>query len=187
MSKILPDLTDLKKERKRLDISQNDLERALNIPQATISRIERGVGNPSYLTVKKIFDYLEHEKSRKKDSKRKANNLMTQNVISIISKSTIKEAVNLMNKHNVSQIPILENGQNLGSITSKKIQKTIIDNPNLINAEVDIIKELSFPEIKKDWDIKDISNLLTNYSAVLVKEYGEYIGIITDADLLKFT
>ena len=84
-------------------------------------------------------------------------------------------------------IPILENGQNLGSITAKKIQKTIIDNPNLINAKVDIIKELPFPEIEKDWDVKDISNLLTNYSAVLVKEYSEYIGIITDADLLKFT
>ncbi len=183
----IPELTDLKKERLKFDISQKDLEKALSIPQATISRIERGVGNPSYLTVKKIFDYLEHERSRRGSSERKANNVMTQKVISIIPNSTIKEAVNLMNKHNISQLPIIVNDNNIGSITAKNIQKTIIDNPNLINAEVDIIKELPFPEIEKDWDVKDISNLLTNYSAVLVKEYGEYIGIITDADLLKFT
>ena len=92
-----------------------------------------------------------------------------------------------MNKHKVSQIPILEDGKNLGSITSKKIQKIIIDNPDLINAEIDLIKELPFPEIEDDWDIKDVSNLLTTYSAVLVKKNNKYIGIIADADLLQIS
>ena len=54
-----------------------------------------------------------------------------------------------------------------------------------LNYEINLVKQLTFPEIEKDWDIKDISNLLTNYSAILVKEFGQYIGIITDADLLK--
>ena len=90
-----------------------------------------------------------------------------------------------MNKHNISQLPIINKKQNLGSITAKKIQKVITDHPDMINAMIDVIKELPFPEIEKDWDIKRISNLLTNYSAVLVKENGEYTGIITDADLLK--
>ena len=57
----------------------------------------------------------------------------------------------------------------------------------MINSEIDLIKELPFPEVEKNWDIKDISNLLSNYNAVLVKEFGNYIGIITDADLLKYT
>ena len=56
-----------------------------------------------------------------------------------------------------------------------------------ITSHIDLAKDLPFPEIEKNWDIKDISNLLSNYSAILVKEYGEYIGIITDADFLKFT
>ena len=55
----------------------------------------------------------------------------------------------------------------------------------MINTPIDVIKELPFPEIEIDWNIKQISNLLTNYSAVLVKESDEYTGIITDADLLK--
>ena len=90
-----------------------------------------------------------------------------------------------MNKYNISQLPIIVDDKNLGSITAKKIQKVVTDNYELINAEVDLIKELPFPEIEKDWNIRDISNLLTNYPAVLVKEHGRYIGIITDADLLK--
>jgi len=183
---LLPDLKEIKNLRRKLDLSQKELEKALNIPQATISRIENGIGNPSYITVKKIYDYLERERLRRKRLEKKAENVMTKKIISIDSQSSIKEAVNLMNKFNVSQIPIVRNNQNLGSITAKKIQKAITDNPAIVNAKIEIIKELPFPEIEKDWDIKNISNLLTNYSAVLVKEYDEYIGIITDADLLKF-
>jgi cystathionine beta-synthase len=110
---------------------------------------------------------------------------MSKNIISTKPNSTIKNAVELMNKYNISQLPIIEGSQNFGSITSKKIQKILTDNPDLINAEVDLIKELPFPEIEKDWDVRDISNLLTNYPAVLVKEQGKYRGILTDADLLK--
>jgi len=181
----LPDLIEIKQIRRKLNISQRDLEEELNIPQATISRIENGIGNPSYLSVKKIFDYLDNLKSGKKNSEKKAKDIKSNKIISIVSKATIKEAVNLMNEYKFSQLPIIDNNQNIGSITSKKIQKIIIDHPEMITAEIDVIKELPFPEIEKDWDIKNISGLLTNYPAVLVKEKGEYTGIITDADLLK--
>jgi predicted transcriptional regulator len=182
---ILPDVKEIKYLRRKLNIGQDDLKEILGIPQATISRIENGIGNPSYSAVKRIFDYLEREKIKRKDLEKKAEIVMTKNIISIGSKSSIRDAVNLMNKNNVSQIPVIDKNQNIGSITAKKVQKIITDNPEMVNAQVDLIKELPFPEIEKDWDIVDISNLLTNYSAVLVKEHGEYIGIIADADLLK--
>ncbi|MFX1494494.1 MAG: hypothetical protein ACFFBZ_09460, partial [Promethearchaeota archaeon] len=75
----------------------------------------------------------------------------------------------------------------LGSITSKKIQKEITDKPEIINADIFLIKELPFPEVEVDWDAKDISNLLVNYPAVLVKKSDSYIGIITDSNFLKLT
>jgi predicted transcriptional regulator len=92
-----------------------------------------------------------------------------------------------MNEYSISQVPIIESGQNMGSLTSKKIQKFITDNPEIINADVSTIKELPFPEIEKNWNVKEISNLLINYPAVLVRERNKYVGIITDSDLLKLT
>jgi len=183
----LPDLKEIKYLRRKLDVTQEELHKVLGIPQATISRIESGKGNPTYTTVRKIFEYLEHKRLSLENTEVKAKDIMTKNIISIKSESKILEVVELMTKHSLSQIPILDGGQNLGSITAKKIQKIIIDNHELISAEIDLIKELPFPVIEKDWDIKDISNLLSNFSAVLVKDLGRYIGIITDADLLKFT
>ncbi len=184
---ILPELEDIKKERVKLNITQADLERELGIPQATISRIENGVGNPSYLIVKKIFTFLDNQRTNMERSERTAENIMTRGIISISSNVTIKEAVNLMNENVVSQVPIIDNGQNIGSLTAKRIQKHIADNPDLINIRVSEVKELPFPEIEKGWSLKDISNLLLNYSAVLVKEYDKFVGIITDADFFKVT
>ena len=167
---ILPDLNKIKQIRKRLDISQKKIEKDLKIPQATISRIENGIGNPSYYTVKKIFDYLEAEETNRKKTEKNASDFMSRKIISIDPKSNIKDAVELMNKFNISQLPILQENKNFGSITAKKIQKTVIDNHELINANIEIIRELPFPEIEEDWDIKNISNLLINYPAVLVKK-----------------
>ncbi|MHA1150356.1 MAG: CBS domain-containing protein [Promethearchaeota archaeon] len=181
---ILPDLKDIKRIRRKLDLTQKDLERDLGIPQATLSRIESGKGNPNYNTIKKIFDYLELKKFSKK---RIAAEIMTKDIIYVSSDSPIKSVVNLMNQNNLSQLPIIERNQNIGSITAKRIQKEITDNPELINFEIELIKELPFPEIEKNWDLTDISNLLINYPAVLVRDGNNIIGIITDADLLRTT
>jgi predicted transcriptional regulator len=81
----------------------------------------------------------------------------------------------------------LENNQNYGSITAKKIQKYITDDPVILNLKVTDVKELPFPEVEKSWNVKDISSLLLNYPAVLVKDNKNFIGIITDSNFLKLT
>lgn len=184
----LPSLSEIKLLRKKLKITQKELGVLCGIPQSTISRIENNTIDPPYSKFKKIYEYLDRELMARKNTKRHAEDIMTKNIISINSSSTIREAVDLMNKNEISQLPIIENGQNMGSLTSKKIQKILTDNPPLINTDVSIIKELPFPEVDKKWNIKDISNLLVNYPAILVKDINHrFVGIITDSDLLKIT
>lgn len=187
--KFLPDPKVIKILRKKLDISQKSLGEKLRIPQSTISRIESGMIDPPYSKFKKIYEFLQKERVKRESigSKKSAEHVMSKKVLTINSKSSIKDAVNLMNEHSISQVPIIEKGQNLGSLTSKKIQKFITDNPELINADVSTIQEIPFPEVEKSWHVREISNLLITYSAVLVRNRNEYIGIITDSDLLKFT
>lgn len=184
---ILPSLSDIKNLRKKLNINQKELGEILNIPQSTISRIENGTIDPPYSKLKKIYEYLENERKIREKSKKHAEDIMTNKIQSIKSSSTIREAVDLMNNHEISQLPIIENNQNFGSITSKKIQKYVTDNPEIINMDISLIKELPFPEIDKNWNMKDISDLLLKYPAVLVKENNDYIGIITDSDLLRIS
>ena len=184
---ILPDSSHVKNLRKSLNISQKELGEKLSISQSTISRIENGKMDPPYSTFKLIYEFLENEKRSRKRSKKHAEHILTPEIISISPDSTVKDAVELMTKYNISQIPILENNQNFGSITSKKIQKYITDDPVILNLKVTDIKELPFPEVEKNWNVKDISSLLIKYPAVLVKEDKSFIGIITDSNFLNLT
>jgi len=184
---LLPDFSQIKNLRKSLNISQKELGEKLQISQSTISRIENGTMDPPYSKFKIIYEFLENEKRSRKRSKKHAKDILTPEVISIKPQSTVKDAVELMTKYNISQIPILENNQNYGSITSKKIQKYITDDPVILKLKVTDIKELPFPEVEKNWNVKDISSLLLNYPAVLVKEDKIFIGIITDSNFLKLT
>ena len=182
---ILPSLSDIKRLRKKLNISQKTLGEILKLSQSIISRIESGAVDPPYSKLKRIYEYLENERKIREKSKKHADDIMTRDLHSIMLNSTIRDAVDLLNKYEISQLPIIENNLNLGSITSKKIQKSITDNPQIINMDVSLIKELPFPEIDKKWSVKDISDLLLQYPAVLVRENNDYIGIITDSDLLN--
>jgi len=184
---MLPDFSVIRYLRKSLNISQKELGEKLGIPQSTISRIENGTMDPPYSKFKKIFEFLEFQSRNKKQAEMTAKEIMTTKIISIKPNSNIKEAIELMYQNGISQLPIMQNGQNLGSITSKKIQKEITDNPEIIKADIVLIKELPFPEVNVNWDAKAISNLLVNYAAVLVKKNDQYIGIITDSDFLKLT
>ncbi|MBY9005861.1 MAG: CBS domain-containing protein [Candidatus Lokiarchaeota archaeon] len=184
---LLPNLAKIKDLRKKLNLSQKELSQKCNISQSSISRIENGGEDPPYSRVKIIFEYLENEKKKKKKISKKIEDITTKQLVSIDSNAKLKEAISLMNKYNISQLPIIENNRNLGSITSKKVQKLIIDNTDILNVNIMNLKELPFPEVKYDWSLKDVSNILLKYSAVLVKKYDKYLGIVTDADFLKIS
>jgi predicted transcriptional regulator len=184
---LMPELSEIKVIRKSLNISQKELGEILNIPQSTISRIENGSMDPPYSKIKKIYTYLQKELAKSKESTIRAENIMTKKIFSINSDSTVKHAVEIMNYHKISQVPIIDNEKNVGSLTAKKIQKLLTENSYILNMKVNVVKELPFPEVEKNWGTKEISNLLLNYPAVLVKDINKYVGIITDADFLKLT
>ncbi len=182
---MLPNLSEIKNLRKKLKLSQEELGAACGISQPVISRIEQGKLDPPYNKAKKIFEHLESRKTNGRKLLKIAMDIMTTEINSLNSKSLVKDAVDLMNQNEISQVPILEDSNNLGSITANKIQELIADNPDIVNVNVMLVKELPFPEIQKDWNVKDISNLLIKYPAVLVKDFDEFTGIITNADFFK--
>ncbi|MFW9951301.1 MAG: helix-turn-helix domain-containing protein, partial [Candidatus Thorarchaeota archaeon] len=95
----MPDCIRIRELRKKLNLSQKELGEKVGIKQSTISRIENGELDPPYSKFKAIYEFLEKESRKRSQSLITANDIMTRKIYYLTSDSTVKDAIELMNKH----------------------------------------------------------------------------------------
>ncbi|GHB38248.1 pyridoxal-phosphate dependent enzyme [Mongoliitalea lutea] len=98
---------------------------------------------------------------------------------------SVKNAINLMNTKSVSQIPVMENGHVIGSITDSKLLNKIIENPSLKDADVSEVMEGSMKFVALDSTLDVLSSMLEKEKAVLVRDEHHGIQIVTKHDILE--
>ncbi|KEO74470.1 cystathionine beta-synthase [Anditalea andensis] len=98
---------------------------------------------------------------------------------------TVKEAIAIMNNKGVSQIPVLEKGNVIGSLTDSKLLSKLIDNPKLKDAPVSDVMEDAMKFVALDSTLDVLSSLVNKEKAVLVRDHLDQIHIITKHDILE--
>ena len=103
----------------------------------------------------------------------------------VVSKQDkVKDAIALMNSKSVSQIPVMENGQVVGSITDNKLLSKIIIDPDLKDATVAEVMEDSMKFVALGSTLDVLSSMVDKEKAVLVRDELHQIHIITKHDIL---
>ncbi len=176
----MDELAELKKIRKRIGITQNELAKKANVSQSLIAKIESGKIDPSYKNAKKLFETLS---MLNKEDELTASDLMFQKIYSVSDTDTLKDAITTMRKHNISQMPVIKNKKVLGYISESVLLDKILDGETL--SKVGEIMQSSPPILPPNTSQGIIANLLKHFPFVLVEEKGELIGLITKADFLK--
>ncbi|MCL5028205.1 MAG: pyridoxal-phosphate dependent enzyme [Bacteroidetes bacterium] len=100
-------------------------------------------------------------------------------------KDKIKTAIEVLNTKGFSQLPVIENGESVGSIRESKLTWGLLENPNLIESNIEDVMESSFPTLDERTELKVVRKYLSDSPAVLVTEYGRIIDIITRYDILE--
>ncbi|MGY6520987.1 MAG: cystathionine beta-synthase [Mongoliitalea sp.] len=98
---------------------------------------------------------------------------------------SVKDAIKLMNTKSVSQIPVMEKGHVIGSITDSKLLNKIIENPALKDADVSEVMEGSMKFVALDSTLDVLSSMLEKEKAVLVRDEHHGIHIVTKHDILE--
>jgi len=178
---LLPELNEIKSKRKELGLTQKELSVKSSVPQSVIAKIENNKISPSFSSAKKIFDALSFE-TRKK---RTAKSIMTKNLVSIKENEKVSEAIRLMNKHGISQLPVMKKGFPIGTVTEKTLVERIGSGKINSSDKVSVLMEESLAIIPAESEIEAVSALLKYYSAVLVKEKDKVIGIITRTNIIR--
>lgn len=174
------DITQLKKIRKHLDLTQHQFAQKIGVSQSMIAKIESGKLDPTYSYVKKIEAAIN---SLTKHEEKEAKDIMIKNIITAKPENKASDIIKLMNKYDISQLPILQSGKVVGLITESSIlEKDLEEIRNLK------VKELMIgapPLISENTKISVISSLLKHFPVVLVLEKGKLVGLIAKSDLLK--
>jgi cystathionine beta-synthase len=109
-----------------------------------------------------------------------------ENLVSVSPTQTVGEALNLMNSHAVTQIPVLEDNKSVGSLRESHVLARLLANRDLMNALVSDVMEESFPVVDVDTSLDKIKRRLQKSPAVLVEDFKRITGIITRSDVLEF-
>ncbi|WP_122090602.1 CBS domain-containing protein [Halalkalicoccus subterraneus] len=172
----LPTPQDLRERRIDLELTQSTLAERAGVSQPLIARIEGGDVDPRLSTLRRIVEALDEAEG----GIVRAEDLMNTDVIHVGPDDAIREAVKEMDEAAYSQLPVLQNGIPVGSISQGDLVG--LDAEARDEPVVEHMAE-SFPTVSGDATVDEISNLLQHYKAVMVTDTGETVGIITEADV----
>lgn len=110
-----------------------------------------------------------------------------KNFISVSKNDALKAALGLMKKNDISQLPVMEDGVIVGSLTETKILNHILSNPlQHSDAQVSEVMEAPFHEVTLDLAAKDLNKFITkDHQAVLVKDNLGALHIVTQYDIIQ--
>ena len=173
-------LSEIKRERMNLGLTQSDLSKQASVSQSLIAKIESGRLDPGYSKAAHIFEILE---SFRDQNQLKAKDVMSKKIISVEGTEKIVSVIALIRKHGISQVPVLDAGKVIGLISEHDLLDHAGDDMSKLTAE-DIMKEAP-PVLSPEIPAKVLIDLLKVSPLAIISEKGQYKGVVSRTDLLK--
>ena len=182
--KLLPRLEYIKQARLRLGITQRKLASLTGISTSMINQIESGRCKPSYDTARKIFEVLN---SIEDQPSMHVGDICSKNLIYLSKSDSLHNAIELMHKHSVSQIPVFDASKPIGLISEDGLVKYIVakEKHELKHMKVVDMMEPPPPIVDIMTPARALVPLVRFSKCVLVSKRGNMIGIVTVSDTLK--
>ena len=107
-------------------------------------------------------------------------------LLSIPLATAIQDAVNLMRKHAISQIPVIESDGVVGSISEARILDILVSDPAACTKPVAEYMEPPFPLLPADASINLVAEHIKSDTTAVLIQRGKSFDIITKSDLILF-
>ncbi|MCD6513160.1 MAG: CBS domain-containing protein [Thermoplasmata archaeon] len=120
----------------------------------------------------------------------KVKEIMTRDVIYVNKNDDLRHVIDLMEKHNITKMPVVDDGKIVGIVTDNKIADKLgsIRSKGVIAAHLHAssVMEKDFDAISPDTDVADILAKvgLPGPTMLPVTVDGTVVGVVTKADLL---
>lgn len=113
------------------------------------------------------------------------NGTSPQELIFVSPEDTVSEALDKMNANGITQLPVLEGHESVGSLRESQVLTKLLADRELLNAKVSEVMDKSFPVVDVDTSINEIKSKLVRSPAVLIEDFKRITGILTRGDVLE--
>ncbi|MCT4582668.1 MAG: pyridoxal-phosphate dependent enzyme [Flavobacteriales bacterium] len=127
--------------------------------------------------------FLEEEKSCAVDL---IKDHQGQHLVTVTPDTPVSQAIILMKQYGISQIPVVNEKEFVGSLTDNHLFAQLLDNPELKELPVKNIMETPFPVVEEKACLEDLSLLFKQDAAAIIVKYDtDKHHIITKQDLIN--
>jgi cystathionine beta-synthase len=108
-------------------------------------------------------------------------------LVSVGPGSTVRQALRLMDLHDISQLPVMDGENCVGAVTEGALSARSLADTKMLDAAVSEVMDAPFPIVDGGQTIDNVAKLLSKANpAVLVRGGGSVRGIVTRSDVLNF-
>jgi cystathionine beta-synthase len=108
-------------------------------------------------------------------------------LVSVGPGSTVRQALRLMDLHDISQLPVMDGDNCVGSVTDSALSARSLADTKMLDAVVSDVMEAPFPIVDGGQTVDGVAKLLSKANpAVLVRGTGQIRGIVTRSDVLNY-
>lgn len=107
-------------------------------------------------------------------------------LVSVKSTDKVFEALELMDKFNLSTIPVIDGTECVGSLRESSIIDNVINDRNVSGRDVKDIMEKKLQIVDFDTTFPKVLDMLHKENAILVSQHGDIKGILSKYDVLDF-
>lgn len=106
-------------------------------------------------------------------------------LVAVSADTTLDDAIEILREHAISQVPVLEDGEVVGSLGEQDILRTLIEDRD---ARAHLVRDLMgppFPIVEADAPVQTFAGELGgDVPAILVRQPGGTLSILTRSDLI---
>ncbi|HZR38524.1 MAG TPA: pyridoxal-phosphate dependent enzyme, partial [Ktedonobacteraceae bacterium] len=108
-------------------------------------------------------------------------------VVSVSPIDSVADAVELLRRYGISQTPVIQDGQMVGSLTEDLLLRRLASGELLASSQVVKVQGPPFPTLEADAAAREAYTIFSaGHSAVAIMNDGVLEGIVTKSDLLEF-
>jgi cystathionine beta-synthase len=107
-------------------------------------------------------------------------------LITVQPHNTVAEAVELMKKYDIEQIPVIKADELVGAVSEGGLFKILFSNPEIKSTTVESVMEPTYPLVSFDTPVERLGGLITKGNgAVMAKDESGNLHIVTKYDVLQ--